>query len=96
MTKTVKQITEEYINRQKNAKYNIKIKIEYENTIYYGVTNIYRDGIKIETPDLDEEFHKYEFDTVVKVGIFDSRWPFAKTHWCLRGMIEGFSMNITD
>lgn len=64
MTKTVKQIVDEYKNRSKRHNlFGVMFLRDGKRDGYCKVTNVYRDGIKIETPDIDNEYHIYEFDS---------------------------------
>ena len=65
MTKTVKQIVDEYLNRQKNPEYE---SITFENVpdgrveTHSYVSNVYRDGIRVEELKLENDFHEYQLD----------------------------------
>ena len=70
------------------------IKEDFGRDGYAKVTNIYRDGVKIDTPRLDNEFHEYQFDsgfqyTIIKTDIIWTRYTF-------RAKITEFSQKIEE
>jgi hypothetical protein len=94
--KTRQDVLNEYLNRQANKKYQIEMEKDIgcgktELWQYVNVTNIYKDGKKIDIPEQDEEFHKYEFDSGERVSIFETGWPLKWTNYNLKGKIIEFS-----
>lgn len=61
--KTVKQLIDEYKNRQSNPK-RLFITFEKSNRLagYTNIVNLYRDGINVDIPKRDNKMHEYEFD----------------------------------
>jgi len=69
MKKTVQQIIDEYLNRQKNAKYDsIVFEIHPDGRLegFSNVSNVFRDGIKVDELKRDEKYHEYQIDSRVK------------------------------
>jgi len=102
LTKTVQQVVDEYLERKNNGKYST-VEIEKETGkgetarwTYVNVTNIYKDGIKIDEFDLDDLFHKYEFYSAEKVSIFDNNWPIKHTHFTIKGKVIEFTKIIKE
>ena len=84
---TIKEITDMYLNRQRNTDHvNIRFLKGNLTASYPNVVNIFRDGIKVETLELDDKEYKYEFD--YGYG--------TKIHICFRGSIMEFSYDINE
>lgn len=95
MTKTVKQIVDEYKNRnQRNNIFFVMFINNGRRDGYSKVTNLHRDGIKLESPELDTCEHLYEFDSGVQPTTLkpDIKW----THRTFRGQIIEFSQEIME
>jgi hypothetical protein len=97
MTKTVKEIVDEYLNRQTQPKFesitfetiNGRIPIETHS----DVSNIYRDGIKITELELDNTFHKYQLDRAFDKRILPNAKPLRVT---FRGKIIDFRQELEE
>jgi len=88
MTKTVKEIVDMYLNRQKNLNsLNIWFITLTRNAGYSNIVNLFQDGIKIEILKLDKEMHEYEFDYHAHSN---DRW----IHVCFIGKIAEFSYDV--
>lgn len=84
---TIKEITDMYLNRQRNTGcINVRFLKGNLYISYPNVVNIFRDGIKVETLKLDGKVYEYEFD----YGCF------TKTHICFRGSITEYSYDINE
>ncbi len=90
LNKTVKQLIEEYKNRQQNPRH---LFISFEKPChtdgYSNIVNLARDGVKVGILTRDDEMYEYEFDSGFDDGDI-IRW----THNCFRGRIVEFSYDI--
>ena len=69
MKKTVQQLIDEYRNRQKNAKYDsIMFEIHPGGRLegFGNISNVYRDGVKVEELKRNEKYHEYQIDSRVR------------------------------
>ena len=69
MKKTVQQIVDEYLNRQKNAKYDsIMFEIHPDGRLegFGNISNVFRDGVKVDELKRDEKYHEYQIDSRVR------------------------------
>ena len=93
--KTVQQVVDEYLNRYKrNNLFYVMFLNDGRRDGYLRVTNIYRDGVKIDAPIRDEDYHIYEFDSGFQPTMLkpDLEW----THYTMRGKIIEHSHKIED
>jgi len=97
MTKTVKEVVDDYVNRQKSKMYS-EVRFEKQDTFmtYYNVKGILKDQKPVIDLDFDKEFHKYEFETWTKVSIFDSSEPIRKVRHTITGKVLEFDEFIGD
>lgn len=95
MTKTVKQIIDEFIGR--NKKQFLGRVIFFKNGRldgYSNVANLYRDGVKVEKLELDSSSHKYEFDARFQVGYYPEKYEW--THYVFIAQIVEFAQKIDE
>jgi hypothetical protein len=60
---TVKQLIEAHVNRvNKNVYKRVHFEKRGKEEGYTNVTNVYRDGVKVDKLTLDKEPHGYEFE----------------------------------
>jgi len=68
MTNTVKQIVDEYLNRQKNEYESITFETPSGFEAHSEISNLYQDGTKMTELKLDTEFHVYQLDRKMGLG----------------------------
>jgi len=96
MTKTVKQIVDEYLNRQYHPEYE---SITFENApdghleSHSEVSNVYRDGVRVTKLKLDNGFHEYQLDRYFK-AFYDT--PEHSLRVTLRGRVVRLSERIEE
>lgn len=97
MTKTVKEIVDEYTNRQNRQMFNLT-RFNQNGRIdeFSHVANLYRDGVKVRSLELDTTEHYYEFDAVFNAHPYDETYPLKWTHHVLHGRIVSFEQNIEE
>ena len=96
--KTVKQIVDEYKNRQENGQYE-SITFEHSQDLhiesYSKVSNIYRDGIEIKELELDDKFHEYQLDWSFEGDEFLCIKP-SSLRVVFRGRVVRFTQRIEE
>jgi len=93
--KTVAEVVKEYLNRSKRTNlFYVMFLNGGRRDGYLRVTNIFRDGVKIETPELDDEYHIYEFDSGFQPTTLkpDLEW----THYKMSGKVIKYSQKIEE
>ncbi len=93
--KTVAEVVKEYLNRKNRTKmFFIMFLNDGRRDGYLKVTNIVRDGVKIDFPSLDKEYHKYEFDYGFQPTTLEPVLEW--THCVFTGKIIEYSYKIEE
>lgn len=95
--KTVKKVVDEFKNREKkNTIDHVGFFRNGRGDSYSNVTNLYRDGVKVEEIDLDYEEHKYEFDSGFNEKTYDKNYPLKWTHRVFFARIVEYTNEIEE
>ncbi len=98
MTKTVKEIVDDYKHRTQSPIYEFltfETNHGKDTEQFYNVRNVYRDKVPLSDLNLDNEYHEYTFEYYVKTSVFDRR-PSYWEQLTFNGKLERFSQIIKE